>query len=86
MSLYFEISVPGAEGGDDEEEVAEDCHHNGDHVQGDPPPPVVLAQDVANIRDHLHMDPSIILCKIRLSIFPSPAGMSLIKQSLAGNN
>jgi hypothetical protein len=57
LSLYM---VPGAEGGDDEEEVAEDCHHNGDHVQGDPPPPVVLTQDVANIRDHLHMEPSII--------------------------
>jgi hypothetical protein len=76
LSPLHEISVlPGAEGGDDEEEVAEDGHHDGDHVQGDPPPPVVLAQDVPNIGDHLHMGPSILHCKIRLSIFPSPAGM-----------
>ncbi len=67
------MSVPGAEGGDDEEEVAEDGHHNGDHVQGDPPPPVVLTQDVANIRDHLHMEPSIIHCKKKVSDFPVPS-------------
>jgi hypothetical protein len=32
------------------------------------------------------IDPSMYTCKKRLTIFPSPAGMSLTKLSLSGNN